>query len=183
MTWLAGMPKAKSMDRFDFIAYMRDCATRLRDILHTPETPRFFRISGLSQLEELLSSLPDASTPALMVENNHDGRLSDPSGSDSFLDIPYFVFYVIDKAPFGDFDRMEEVKRSTKSIGQKIISRMLQDRRNYANGLVMLRFDNVPYQTVGPIGDNCYGTMFSFTVINPVPADYKEVDWLEEEAP
>lgn len=160
---------------------MRDCATRLKDILHTPDNPKFFRISGLSQLEELLASLPDASTPALLVENNTDGRLSDPSGSDNFLDIPYFVFYVIDKAPFGDFDRVEGVKRSTKAIGQKIISRMLQDRRNYANGLVMLRFDNVPYQSVGPIGDNCYGTMFTFTVINTAPAAFDKKEWLEDE--
>ena len=90
---------------------------------------------------------------------------------------------MIEKAPFNDFERVEEVKRSTKSIGQKIISRMLHDRRNYANGLVMLRFDNVPYQSVGPIGDNCYGTMFTFTVINPVQASFDEKDWLEEETP
>lgn len=180
MTWLRGMLKVQSMETFDFIAYMRDCAIRLRDILHTPETPRFFRISGLSQLEELLSSLPEAHFPALLVENNADGRMADPARSDNYVDIPYYVFYVLDKAPFGDFDRIEQVKASTKRTGQKIFARMLHDRANYANGLVMLRFDQVPYQSVGPLGDGCYGTMFSFSVVNPAPLKHDALDWLED---
>lgn len=166
------------MEKFDFIPYMLDCAERLKDIRHSASEPRFFRISGISQLEEMLANLPDVSTPALLVENNSEGRLTDPGPSDNFLDIPYFVFYVIDKAPINDFDRIEQIKASTKAIGLKIFARMLADRRNYRNGLIMLKFDNVPYQSIGPIGDNCFGTMFSFTVQNNVDTRYSASDWL-----
>ena len=171
------------MEKFDFISYMRDCAVRLKDIQHTNETPRFFRISGISQLEELLANLPDASSPALMVENNIEGRFSDPGPSDNFLDTPYYTFYVIGKVSFNDFDEIEQVKKNTKEIAEKIVARMLKDRRNYRNGLVMLRFDNVPYQNIGPIGDQCYGTMISFTVINTSNSRYNASDWLPEEDP
>ena len=165
------------MEKFDFVTYMRDCAVRLKDISHSPSQQRFFRVSGISQLEELLANLPDASTPALLVENNTDGRITDPGPADNFLDIPYFVFYVIEKAPFNDFDRIEQAKAETKAIGLKILARMLHDRRHYRNGLIMLRFDNIPYQSIGPIGDNCFGTMFSFTVHNPMAATYTANDW------
>ena len=171
------------MEKFDFVKYMEDCAVRLKDILHTADNPRFFRISGISQLEELLANLPDASWPALMVENNMEGRFSDPGPSDNFLDMPYYTFYVIGKAPFNDFDVIQEVKENTKEIAEKIIARMLHDRRNYRNGLVMLRFDNVPYQNIGPIGDQCYGTMISFTVINNCNSQYIQADWLPEKEP
>lgn len=171
------------MEKFDFITYMLDCAVRLKDIQHTEENQRFFRISGISQLEELLANLPDVSVPALMVENNEQGRFSDPGPSDNFLDIPYFAFFVIDKAPFNDFDQIEAVKSKTKAIGLKILSRMLNDRRHYRKGLVMLKFDSVPYQSIGPIGDNCFGTMFSFTVQNMANTRHNPEDWLPEEKP
>ncbi len=171
------------MEKFDFIPYMRECAIRLKDIMHTESQPRFFRISGISQLEELLANLPDASSPALLVENNEQGRLADPGPSDNFLDIPYFAFYIIEKAPFNDFDHIEEIKANTKAIGLKIFARMLHDRRHVRNGLIMLKFDSVPYQSIGPIGDNCFGTMFSFTVMNVVDTRYTPLDWLPEGEP
>ena len=171
------------MDQFDFIGYMRDCAVRLTDIRHDELQPRFFRISGISQLEELLSSLPQAHTPALLVENNTDGRVGDANRSDNFLDIPYHVFYVILKASINDHDAIQQAKRESKRIGFKILGRMLHDRRHYAHGLVMLNFDSIAYQSVGPLGDHCYGTMFSFTVSNGADLGYHEADWLPEFQP
>lgn len=171
------------MEKFDFIPYMKDCAVRLIDILHSEDSPRFFRVSGITQLEELLANLPDAAFPALLAENNMEGRFSDPGPSDNFLDIPFYTFYVIDKAPFNDFDEIEKAKKTTKGIGEKIISRMLHDRRNHRNGLVMLRFDNVPYQNIGPIGDHCFGTMISFTIVNRLNPKCLACDWLPEEEP
>lgn len=167
------------MQKFNFIEYMRDCAIRLKDIQHSDNSPRFFRISGIRQLEELLSSLPDASTPALMVENNTDGRVGDLSQSDNFLDIPYHVFYIIAKATFNDHDSIQNAKINTKEIGFKILGRMLSDRRNRLHGLIMVDMKSISYQTVGPIGDHCFGTMFSFNIANLAGLAYDKNEWLE----
>lgn len=168
------------MEKFEFIKYMLDCAVRLKDIGHTDTKQRFFRISGISQLEELLSSLPNASSPALLVENNTDGRVGDNARSDNFLDTPYYIFYVIEKAPFNDHNKMQAAKENSKNIGFKILSRMLNDRRHYRNGLIMFDFSSITYQSVGPIGDNCFGTMFSFSVANPADLVYSNDDWLPQ---
>lgn len=171
------------MEKFDFIPYMRDCALRLKSIQHSASAPRFFRISGLRQLEELLSSLPEASTPALMVENNTDGRVGDFSVSDNFLDIPYHVFYVISKANFNDHEAIENAKKNTKAIGFKILGRMLRDRNSGLHGLIMVDMKSISYQTVGPIGDNCYGTMFSFNIANAAGIKFIAEDWLPAYTP
>lgn len=161
---------------FNFITYMADCATRLRDIGHSATSPRFFRASGLAQLEELLTNLPDAVFPAMVVHNNEEGVLGD-SRSDNYHDTPYYAFYIVDRVPISDHDAREQAIAASKAIGLKIFARMLRDRRNNLNGLTQLNFGNVPYQTIGPIGDNCFGVMFTFTVTNPALITYNADDW------
>jgi len=164
---------------FDFITYMRDCATRMKDIGHTDATPRFFRVSGIGQLDEMLSSLSQMQFPALLVHNNHDGSIGDRSTSNNYLDTPYYVFYVVEHAPLDDFDAHETVKANCKAIGLKILARMVRNKRDMLYGLTFLDFRNITYQTIGPIGDNCYGTMFSFTVSDTANLVYNASDWDE----
>jgi hypothetical protein len=165
------------MERFDFIAYMLLCAEELKDIRHDETNKRFFRITGLTQLEELLFNLSDASYPALMVVNNQDGNLADKSPSDNVVDIPYYSFMVIDKADFNDHDQVESVKENCKALGLKIISRMIRDKRNMKNGLVFLDVSSISYSTFGPIADNTYGVSFSFTVPWQADITYNTSDW------
>lgn len=165
------------MEPFDFLTYMQECAEQLKDILHTAEEKRFFRITGLSQLEELLFNLPDANFPALMVENNQNGNLTDKSPSDNVVDIPYYSFMVIDKAEFNDHDLVQSTKENCKAIGLKIISRMIRDKRNMLNSLVFLDVSSISYSTFGPIGDNTYGVSFSFTVPWQADITYDSTDW------
>lgn len=161
---------------FDFITYMADCATRLKDIGHSESAPRFFRASGITQLEELLSSLPDAQFPAMVVHNNEDGVLGD-SRADNFHDTAYYAFYIVDRVEFNDHDARQDVIAASKATALKILAKMLRDRRYNLNGLTQLNFGNIPYQTIGPIGDNCYGVMFTFTVTNPANVIYDEDEW------
>ena len=166
------------MEKFDFIAYMLDCATRLKDILHTDANPKFFKISGLAGLEEYMQRLSEAQYPAILVHDNQDGNLGDQNRSDNFLDNPYYVFYVVGRPEFGNADSSESIKKQCKEIALKIISRMRRDKRNLVNGLSFLNFANIPYQTIGPIGDGAYGIMVSFTVTNQLGSIFNPDDWL-----
>lgn len=164
---------------FEFKTYMLDTAVKLKAIGHTDNHPKFFRVSGIGQLDELLSSLSKAQFPALIVEENHDGVLADRAPSDNYLDTPYFVFYVVQHAAFEDHDAREAAKLNCKQLGFKIIGRMLRHKRRALFGLTFLNFRNINYQTIGPIGDNCYGTMFSFTVTDTADIAYIADDWEE----
>lgn len=166
------------MERFDFQEYMLACAEQLKEIRHTEEERKFFRITGLSQLEELLFNLPDATFPAMMVDNNQNGNLTDKSPSDNVVDIPYYSFMIIDKAEFNDHDLVEAAKENCKALGLKIISRMIRDKRTMQNGLVFLDVSSISYTTFGPIGDNTYGVSFSFTVPWQADVSYDSNDWL-----
>lgn len=165
------------MEKFDFIPYMLDCATRLKAIRHTEENPRFFRVSGLAGLEEYLQRLSEAQYPCLLVHDNQDGNVGDTSTSDNFLDNPYYAFYVVTRPEFGNADESETAKKLCKSIGFKILARMKRDKRNQVNGLAFLRFSSIPYQTIGPIGDQAVGVMFSFTVTDQASLVYNDADW------
>jgi len=165
------------MANFDFITYMLTCARELKDILHTDDEKRFFRITGLTQLEELLYDLPDACFPAIMVENNMNGNLTDRSPSDNMIDIPYYSFMVLGKAAFADHDLVEETKKACKTTGMKIIARMIHDKRIMANGLTFLNVSSIAYTTFGPIADDTYGVSFSFTVSDQASVTYDSTDW------
>lgn len=165
------------MERFDLFGYMRDCAVRLKGIGHSDLQHRFFRITGLTQLEELLFNLPDASFPALMVENNQNGMLTDRSASDNYVDIPYYSFMVAAKADFNDHDQIQQVKVQCKSLGLKIISRLVHDKRKMINGLTFLSVSSITYTTFGPVADKIYGVSFSFTVPDNSEISYTASDW------
>jgi hypothetical protein len=164
---------------FDFITYMYDCAARLKDIEHSESNPKFFRISGLNQLDEVLGSLSEINFPALLVHDNTEGTIADQSVSNNYLDSPYYVFYVIEHADVGNYQAQQEAKTNCKALGLKILSRMLRDKIHTHNGLTFLQFTNIPYQSIGPVGDNCFGVMFSFTVPDTANLTYNTDDWRE----
>lgn len=90
---------------------------------------------------------------------------------------PYFVFYVVQHAGLEDYDAQQAAKEECKTIGFKIFSKMLREKRLDLNGLAFLDFTVVPYQTIGPIGDNCFGVMFSYSVTDMANITYNSNDW------
>lgn len=162
---------------FDFISYMRNCAINLKDIGHTDDAPKFFRISGLIQLEEVLGNLSEITFPALLVHDNAEGTIGDRNISDNYLDTPYYIFYVVKHAAYGKYEDQEKAKADCKKIGLKILAKMLRDKKRGNNGLTFLQYSNIPYQSIGPIGDNCYGVMFSFSVSDSATLIYSVNDW------
>lgn len=166
-------------NKFEFINYMADCAVKLKDIAHSDDAQKFFRISGIAELDELLTNLSKAQFPALLAEENHTGAIADRSTSNNYLDSPYYTFYVVKHAPFEDHDTREAAKLQTKQIGLKIIARILRHKLRGEQGLTFVQFGNIPYQSIGPIGDNCYGCMFSITVPDVADVFYNAEDWEE----
>ncbi|MEI6853115.1 MAG: hypothetical protein WCL06_09740, partial [Bacteroidota bacterium] len=72
---------------FDFTSYMENVAIKNKEIAHVPESAekRFFRISSIVNLEEILANITNVGGTCLTVEDNLMGRLIDQN-SDNYLD-------------------------------------------------------------------------------------------------
>lgn len=169
---------------FDFVTYMRDCATRLKSIGNTEANEHFFRCSGIANMEELLGSA-SAQSPLLMVTDNPEGRLED-NDSDHVLDRQLFTFTVLTHVNSSDFGEREDAIKLTKAIAFKILGKMKRDKRKegmrqISIGLRDLELGSITYNTIGPLGDNYYGTDVSFTILNKPDLAYDANDWTEDE--
>lgn len=177
------------MATFDFKTYMAECAEKLKAIRHTSDRPRFFIVSSIANLEGLLANLTTgASFPAIIIHDSHEGHIGDTSASQNFIDHPDYTFYVVDKVlKINDTDQMEQVKRACKTYGFQIIGRMLKHKKEALRssladdpyGLQLFDKRDIAYQTIGPIGNNCYGVMFFITVPTEANITYNESDWIE----
>lgn len=163
---------------FNAVNYFETAAIKHKSIKHSDNQKRFFRVRSLSTLDELLTNLPAASFPAIMVHDMIDGTLGDFSISNSYNDEPQVVFYVVDKVLYSEQD--EQVADATNrchTIGLSIISQMMRHRRQRKHGLQFLDMSRVPYQSVGPMADNVFGMMYMLNVINPIDLTFKTDDW------
>ncbi len=156
-------------------SYMLDCATRLKDLGNTENKPNFFRYSSLGHLDEMLSLLGKIADTALGIPDNQNGSIG--NNHDAAIDTPMYDFCIVKHVGVEDHDEREIAKAECKAIGFKILARMDRDKRLGANGLLHLSFSNIPYQTIGPIGDNYFGVLFSVQVSDAAPIIYNANDW------
>jgi hypothetical protein len=168
---------------FDFIAYMRNVATKLKDIRHSSEQTRFYRMSGIASLEEVLAKMTHGRFPAIVVEDSLEGRLVDQN-SDNIQDREYYVFYIFDRVEFLNHDEREITKRKLRTIARKVKSKMLKDHLSDSNlqtshGLINLEAGSITYRNVGPVGDNLIGLAVSFTILENPNLKYNPDDWDE----
>jgi hypothetical protein len=168
---------------FDFIAYMRNVATKLKDIRHSSEQTRFYRMSGIASLEEVLAKMTHGRFPAIVVEDSLEGRLVDQN-SDNIQDREYYVFYIFDRVEFLNHDEREITKRKLRTIARKVKSKMLKDHLSDSNlqtshGLINLEAGSITYRNVGPVGDNLIGLAVSFTILENPNIKYNPDDWDE----
>lgn len=162
---------------FDALTYFRTMATKLNDIGHTEENEHFFRVRNLYDMNELLDRLSNANFPALLINDSMDGSMGDFAMSDNYLDEPQFVFYVLAEADITNQASIDQAVQTAKTIGQKIISMMLRHKMQGKHGLEFLDMTNIPYQTIGPIGDFCYGMMFFVNVSEHIELIVNPEDW------
>lgn len=162
---------------FDPVAYFRMVALHLKDLHSENGQNRCFRIRSVASLDELLGSLPSASFPALMVHSSKDGLLGDLSKSDVPVDQPQLVFYVMDRAGFGDEASVEAAISRCHQLANAILAKMLQHRSQARHGLEFLDFSGISYQSVGPLGDHCFGMMYLFKLVQPIDLSCHDNDW------
>ena len=161
---------------FDFVNYMKNIATSLKELLDTEEHKHFNRITSLLGLEEFLSNSHIVEGYQLLVLDKINGRLADNSNSDNLLDRRLFTFYIFKNVQHYNFDQHQTAIQGCLSVAKKIESKMLKDKRDAANGLQYLD-RSFYYDTIGPFAQGWHGIMINFSVLDNAGIIYNPDDW------
>jgi len=173
---------------FDYITYMRNVAINMKAIAHqtTGNGKKFYRVSGLSSMEEVLSNLTDTNMyPAILVNDLEMGRIADEGPANNYLEKQTHIFYVVGYADLNDFAAKEKSLSDLKAIVHKIIGKMIHDSNadykplTVRTGMRNLDRRSFFYQVVTGIGPFCHGYMVSFEIQPSVNAElkYNEDEW------
>jgi len=152
----------------DIIAYFQNICNTLVD---TRDTYTFAKVSGLSHLEEVLDDRK--STRWLAVDKSQDGN-SYRGGNGGFFERRFHTVFLIFKMTKRDQDH-EPGMNEVRTIYKKIHSKIIHDRKINQDMFFMdeeLRFNEIEY-----IGDNCAGLMFHLTNDEATDLRYNPDDW------
>lgn len=175
---------------FDFTGYMKIIAEKLKEIQHddTATEKKFFRISSVANIDEMIQHFTNSGTPCLMVEDNDMGRYMEADGSQSYLDNQSYSFCIMKHCEQMDASDREQIKKDVKAMHKKVISRFKKDKKydlthpgEVRTGMRNFDLASVFYQTIGPVGDNYYGILVQFSMLEPANADlvYDANDWTD----
>ena len=173
---------------FEFIPYMRSIAQNLRYINNQGDEKqkRFYRVSGLTNMEEVLNNLTDSKMfPAILANDLEVGRIGDMQTSDNYLEKQTHIFYVVGYANLNAFDEKEACISELKKIMYKIIGKMRKDYRDDYRGKTETGMRNLDttsffYQVITGFGPHCHGIMVTFEVSPNIESNlqYDETDWV-----
>ena len=165
------------MAAFNFIPYMKSIAVSLKELQHTDNDKHFHRIQSLPGMEELLSNTNFITGYQLLVLDRKSGRLDDSSRSDNLLDRKFNTFYVVKSVEQGNFDARQTAIEGCETIVRKILSKLFKDKWDNTAGLHDLDRSSVTYDTIGPFGQNFFGLMVTFSLLNTAGISYDTDDW------
>lgn len=157
---------------FDPITYFQTIQTQLKELTGDH---RFFRVTGLSHMEEILTNLRKAVYPVMCVDDSQDGIVIEAGGG--YYDSRYYSVFILSKVKIHD-DADRNTKMATcRAIFFKILSRMVHESAEFGNGMVYLHPDMIKYDEVGYLADDLFGIHFGFTVETPQNLEYVSSDW------
>ena len=109
------------------INYFLEIATRLKEIQHTTENPKYAQVNLSEYMEKLEVNL-NTSTPVLLLNYPHS-RIQDKL-SDNPHEIVTITFLVIQEIEANNFEEEIQILDLTKTICLKILSKIYEDTKN-----------------------------------------------------
>lgn len=151
---------------FDFASYIKDCATRLKEVSHSEKHDHYFEVSSFDSLT--IPTTVKASSPFVVAINSVD--CSTPS---DVMDENFYTFVVLVKG--GDVKSNKIAANTAKLIAKKIKAKMIFDQSEN-NCLYGLKKESINIQSIAMVGDHA-GVMCSFFVVQENEVSYNEDDW------
>lgn len=146
------------MDIYNHFSYGEQLAIRLRSISHTPEKPRFFEAFGLEDLYNLDDKLSNVTGMILIAVNGYESESRD-NGGDGLNDALQYSFIVARNTISDRPQTITSAFEECRPVCKQIRNVLFQDPQlSYAIDR------NTQINGIGPIGDNFYGCMITFTI-------------------
>lgn len=169
---------------FNFLSYIQDVAQKHKDIVHTSTNKRYYEISGIGGMEDVLLNLRSMDGTIIMAETNQEGRMIN-GGNENYVDIPRFRFYVMKRASFSDRSGDTAAKQACKLLAFSILGKMRHDKiasqRGEADATYKeIDLDAIRYDTVGPIATGWVGCMVELSSLSLASGNgfsYNESDY------
>ncbi len=168
-----------ALQNFSFIDYFKEVAEKHPDLLHTTKKPSFFRVSGITAIDEFLNGSTYAKDIVLCAESSDDANYTLDDG-DYLCEKPVYAFYILKKVKTGDEDSRQQAKKAALRIAEDILSRIDYHYHEDMEGLKDFDWNSIMRYGIGPLGQNYYGIRFSFSLEEPTNLpDYDPDFWNE----
>jgi hypothetical protein len=132
-------------------------------ISSVPEIKSIYRVSGLAGMEEAMQNLRTLTPLLLFSEDDADGYIDLEDGN---FDNGFHTFSIVDMVKLGDSADRIRALNACMAAGLKILKRMLTDSRDFGDPVYGFDRSRIEYQRIGPLLNNTYGYMFSYTLRN-----------------
>lgn len=163
----------------DISAYFEAIATSLKDIANSGAGNHFTKVTSFRAMEGFLAERLNLKGYQLVYMDYLRGKFID-NKSDNILNQRFYTFFVLKNAPDSLYDgKGDAAINDCLAVSRKIISKMRNDRRNYANLMERVDVGSISFEQVGPVGQGWYGVNVSFFMIdNPGDIIYDATDWI-----
>ncbi len=173
------------MSDFNFASYVKTLASQHKDILHSDQNPRFYKMTSLSQMEGVLTSLLTAKTPAIGINDTLEGRVFN-NNADRTIDRQLYTFYVFGRASLFDHTERKNVTAACKSIAVDFSQRIIADHQSdfalsTSHGLRHLDVESFTYRTMGNLPDGLLAVVVSFVIDAPFLKNNELTPWHKDQ--
>lgn len=169
---------------FNFIEYMRNLASSHKLLRHTEGNKRFYMITSINNLEELLSNTK-TNFPVMCVNNDDSGRFNDNNADMVFDRKPYSFYVFANSKNVMDMKEMIVQRELCLVIGFDFFIKMKADKKSDMKGIFPktglrnLDISSFTYFQVGPLLDNIIGYEFFFSMDNKPDLKFDANAWDE----
>lgn len=129
-----------------------------------PEIKAIYRVRSRFSLDELVADVREVQFPCIAVEVNNDGILDLSAG---IFDRSFHTFHVLLQTPTDRNPPADEIDATTaagRRIGRQVMWQMKRESGDYKGACYGLDASNIQYSNIGPVGMQCYGCTFNFTM-------------------
>lgn len=161
------------MESYDHFDYGKQLATKIKPISHTPKNPRYFEAFGLEDLFTFDDKLSSVTGTILIAVDGYESESKD-NGADGLTDIQQYAFIVARNTVSDRPDTIASAFRECRKICKQIRNVLLQDVQ-----LSSIVNRDTQINGIGPIGDNFYGCLLSFSTRESEDFLLDETFWSE----
>lgn len=146
------------MDTYNHFNYGERLASKIKPIAHTPEKPRYFKAFGLEDLFTFDEKLSSVIGTILIAVDGYESDSKD-NGADGLTDTQQYAFIVARNTVSDRSDTIASAFSECRKICKQIRNALFQDVQ-----LSSIIDRDTQINGIGPIGDNFYGCLLSFSI-------------------